>query len=265
MIWLNGTLATASFEFRRSLTWQRIAVAMLLALFPPLMVTVSLIIARGTGVAAFVEFQIILLTALVTTLSLLLWATPIVYNEIESRGWVFLASRPFGRVSVYLGKYLAAVLFTVIVAVTSISVCIAIATILGVMDQPYSSWMALTAIFVLASFAYGAIFAMVGTVLFKRAMAAAAGFMLFWEGIVASLPAIINRFTMRYHLQSLAIEWLGYYLPPRMLPRDEYAMVYGEPLAWFHVTFLVAATAVFLAAGLHIIVNRQYATADDAN
>ena len=224
MIWLNGSLATCMFEIRRSMTLQRLAVSSVLGLFPPTMLFVSLAISSDSDVSAFVEFFVIILVALITVLSLLLWATPIVYTEIEGKSWVFLASRPFGRISVYLGKYLAAVVFTTVVTSISVSLCVAVATAFDLLENPFRSWACLCIIFAIASFVYGAIFSLIGTLLFKRSMVLAVGYMIVWEGIIANFPAIINRLTMRYHLQSLAIEWLGYYVPGGMFPEQEYAV-----------------------------------------
>ena len=263
--WINGALATCVFEVRRTLTLQRLAVTSVLSLFPPTMLFVSLSISSGSGVGDFVEFFIILLVALVTILSLLLWATPIVFTELEGKSWVFLASRPNGRISVYLGKYLAAVGFTSMITTLSVTMCVGIALSHGLFtENPVQIWSALCGIFAIASLVYGAIFSLIGTLLFKRAMVLAAGYMIVWEGVISSFPAIINQLTMRFHLQSVAINWMGFFLPRTMLTQEEYFQVYGQPNAWIHLLVLAGFTIGFLALGCYVIVSRQYITAEES-
>lgn len=262
MTWLNGALATCRFELKRSMTLQRLAVSSVLALFPPGMAFVSLAI-PGNGVAEFIEFFIILQVALVTSLSLLLWATPIVFTEIEGKSWVFLASRPGGRISIYIGKYLAAVIFTSMIAFFAITLSMMVATAFGTLAAPIYKWACLCLIFIIAAFGYGAVFSLIGTLLFKRSMVLAAGYMIAWEGIIANFPAIINRMTLRYHLQSLGIEWLGYFLPEGMFPFEYYVSLYGEPNWLFHFPLLGIVTVLLVSAGCLVIVNRQYITSDE--
>ncbi len=263
MIWLTGTLATCVFEIRRSLTLQRLAVSAVLSLFPPTMLFVSLSVSGASGVGGAVEFFVIVLVALVTVLSLLLWATPIVYTEMEGKSWTFLASRPYGRISVYLGKYLAAVIYTTTITTVSITLCMGIATAAGALESPLRSWLALCGIFAIASFVYGAIFSLIVTIIFKRAMVLAAGYMFVWEGIISNFPSVINRLTMRFHLQSIAIEWLGYYVPESMLRKIDYAAFYGVPNTFIQLPVLAGFTVIFLVLGCVVITNRQYISSEE--
>ena len=68
---------------------------------------------------------ILLLVGLVTVLSLLLWATPNVHSELEGKSWVFIASRPGGRISNFLGKYMAAVYSSFLVSWASATLQVA--------------------------------------------------------------------------------------------------------------------------------------------
>ena len=51
-LWFNGALATCLFELRRSFTVQRTAVSLVLAAFPPLMVTLLIVTTQVAKQAA---------------------------------------------------------------------------------------------------------------------------------------------------------------------------------------------------------------------
>ncbi len=271
-----GALATCMFELRRSFTFQRISVSVVLALFPPVMLglmtfgaTVAEQASSGQSIstlADFASFLIIFLVALVLLLSLLLWATPTVYSELEGKSWSFIASRPGGRVSMFLGKFLASVLVGFAIAAFAISTCVAIAQFSFGMVRPIETWFEMMGIYLLASLVYGALFSLIGTLFAKRAMVVAAAFLFGFDIVVASIPgALINKFTVRYHLQEIGIEWLGWFLPasgPNGL--EEYRFIYGEQWpVWIHIAIIAALTLACLGTGCYVIKNREYITGDE--
>ena len=271
-----GAFATCMFELRRSFTFQRIAVSVVLAMFPPIMLglmtfgaTVAEEVSRGQSISAladFASFLIVFLVALVLLLSLLLWATPTVYSELEGKSWSFIASRPGGRVSMFLGKFLASVLVGFAIATFAVSTCVAIAHFSFGMVRPVETWFELMGIYLLASLVYGALFSLIGTLFAKRAMVVAAGFLFGFDIVVASIPgALINKFTVRYHLQEIGIHWLGWFLPasgPNGL--EEYRFIFGEQWpVWVHIGIIGAITLACLGLGCYVIKNREYITGDE--
>lgn len=277
-IWLNGAWATCSFELRRSFTFQRTAVSIVLALFPPVMLTLLIL---GTQVTqrrvADAEVQqamstvqdmstlvTVLLVAIVCLLSLLLWATPNVHTELEGKSWNFVASRPGGRVSVFLGKFLASLLVSFAISLIAISLCVLVSDrMLGSADSQ-RLWIALSGVFMLGCVVYSAIFSMFGTLFIKRSMVVAAGYLVGSDLILASIPgALINKLTIRYHLQEIGISWIGWFLPAPSAEQD-YRSVFGEAWpTWWHVFIILFATSIALAIGGWIIVNREYITTDE--
>ncbi len=274
--WINGAIATCSFELRRSFTVQRTAVSLVLAMFPPVMITLMITATTLAGresermgqamanAQSFSVFMIVFLVALVTLLSLLLWATPNVYSELEGKSWSFVASRPGGRVSLFLGKFIASVFVSFSVALVALSLSVLITERTISLPNAERAWLSLAVIFLLACISYGAIFSMLGTLFYKRAMVVAAGYLIGYEFFLGSVPAVVSKLTMRFHLQSLGIRWLGFFLPFEGGP-EQYAMLYGQPWpSWVHILILVATGLAALAAGGFIIVNRQYISAEEA-
>lgn len=260
---LNSTMATCAFELKRSFTIQRTSVSIVMSLFPPVMLFLLMIgpiLLNQKVEFPFIEFVIIFLVSLVCMLTLLLWATPNVYSELEGKSWTFISSRPGGRIGNFLGKYLAAVFSSFVVSFIALTTSVAVVSVFLTLEDPLRLWFSMCGIYGLACLAYGAIFSLIGTLTYRRAMVVGVAYMIAWETIIANLPALVNRLTIRYHLQSLGIEWLGYFLP---IDQDMYASIYGQTSAFFHLAALAMVIGFSLAAGVFVITNRQYITADE--
>ena len=264
--WLRGAKATFEFELRRSLTLNRFLVALGLAMFPPVMLNVVVRTAFVSNskiagdVVEYSEFAMIFLVALVCILTLLLWATPNVQSELEGRTWNFVAVRPRARVASFLGKYVLAVFVSFAVSCTALAGCILVANSYQGLQNPLKTLSSLIVIFGMACIVYAAIFSAIGTIFIKRAMVVAAGFMIGFETLLSLIPAIISKITMSFHLRSIGIKWIGYFLP---YTESEYNGTFGKPwpVEW-HMLCIAIMTVVALTVGMIVITNRQYVTAD---
>ena len=268
--WIRGSVATCQFELARSLTPQRLAVSILLTLFPGAMM---LILIRGPQLVSdqmqdpvaaalgFPMFATVFLTSLVCLLTLLLWAPSNIHSELENKSWSYLASRPGGRIACYLGKYLTSALVSFIVSVLALSICLGICSRLLAIEDPIDSWFSLVLIFLLASFVYAAVFSMIGTLLLKRAMVIAAAYLIVSEVFLATLPAVINKLTVRFHLQTLGISWLGWFIPES---KTEFEALYGFPWPdWLCLVTLGIIGLTCLIIGAIVVTHRQYVTSDE--
>lgn len=277
---MQGILATCSFELRRALTAQRLAVSTVLALFPPTMLWLlifgakyaqrevapdgSIIYGTGSVMVDSGPFISVFLIALVLLLSLLLWATPNVYSELEGKSWTFVASRPGGRISIFLGKFLASVLMSFSISLVGVSLCVWIIQHNFGAIEPARLWVSMNVVYFLATLVYSALFSMIGVLFVKRAMVVGAGFLIGFDVFLASLPgALINRFTVRHHLQEIGIATIGWFFPTPAGSEKEYRFIYGnEWPVWIHVGIILTATVVFLAIGMKVISSREYVTSD---
>jgi hypothetical protein len=124
-----------------------------------------------------------------------------------------------------------------------------------------SSWFSLVLIYLLASFVYAAVFSMIGTILLKRAMVIAAAYLIISDVFFATLPAIVNKLTVRFHLQSLGISWLGWFIPDN---KAEFESIYGPAWPdWLSLTVLAIIGTTCLIIGAIVVTNRQYVTSDE--
>lgn len=277
---MQGILATCAFELRRSLTAQRMAVSTVLALFPPTMLWLlifgakyaqrqeapdgTIVFGNGSVMVESGPFISIFLIALVLLLSLLLWATPNVYSELEGKSWTFVASRPGGRISIFLGKFLASVLVSFTISLIGVSLCVWIIKQNYGVVEPARMWLSMNVVYFLATLIYSALFSMIGVLFVKRAMVVGAGFLIGFDVFLASLPgALINRFTVRHHLQEIGIATIGWFFPTPAGTEKDYRFIYGNQWpVWIHVSIVIVATIVFLAIGMKVISSREYVTSD---
>ena len=234
-------------------------VTLVLAGFPPAMIAVIGLSGRSIPLK---DLLIVTLVAIVSLLAQLLWATSNVYSELEGKSWIFLASRPRGRISLFLGKYFSAVAFSFAVCLIAISLSLGIRTyLMSTMVNPIGAWLGMCGTFLLACMTYSAVFSLIGTLFQKRAMVFGAAYIILSEFILANVPAIISKFTARYHLQAIAAEWIGWLHP---LPEEAFIEIFGETTLTFHLSCLLCAIALLLTLGSFIVTARQYITAEEA-
>jgi ABC-type transport system involved in multi-copper enzyme maturation permease subunit len=201
---------------------------------------------------------------IVGILAELLWATPIVYGELEAKTWLFLAVRPRGVMAMLLGKYLVAVLWTAAVCGSALALC----TVLAVMARvPNALQMAVVfaILIALAAFAYAAVFALMGVVFHRRAMVFAMAYVILFEVLVAQIPAIINQLTVRHHLTALAVKWLDFrHIGDEELPDFILDQMLGmhEP-DWKNIVMVAATAALALMASMWVIGSREYHSVQD--
>jgi hypothetical protein len=261
---IHSILAIIQFELSRILTWQRMSVAVVMAVFPPVMVTILM----GSGVLFLPEFAVCVLCGMICLLSLLLWATPNVYAELEGKSWTFVTCRPHGRLAILFGKYLIAVLWSFSVSWAGMSFCLLVidpqtlVSKLPVLDL----WLFLTAILFLASSVYAAIFSFFGVIVQRRAMVVAVGYFLIIEVVAAAIPAVIGKVAMSYHLLCLLIQWVSWIFPDEhgQSGLEEFRMLWGLWPSWLHLLAIATMTMMMLTLSAWVIRSREYLTLEDA-
>lgn len=245
--------AVLRFECRRTIVTGRLLVAIGLALLPASLVL--LVQLEGAHLEEGIQGVIALyalLPSLTCLMCLLLWAVPIVHAEMEGRTWNYLAVRPRGKVSVLLGKYVAAVLWTVAVGWLGLLLC--------AMLVPFAQWLRTTAVLgvlvVFSTLAYGALFVLLGVVFLRRGMVVAVAYAFLIEFLTALIPAVIHQLTVQYHLRSLLIKWIELPLPQGIYHSDVQWLL-GDTPSWVHVLALLAYAAVMLLAAVFILQQKE--------
>lgn len=260
---INSILATIRFELSRIMTVQRLCVALVMALFPPAMV----FILEQSGTLVMPEFNISLLCGMICMLSLLLWATSNVYAELEGKSWTFITTRPYGRLSILFGKYIIAFVLSFLIGWVALSLCMLVSWDVEFTTQEYHSkftiWFYLSVMLFLASMVYAAIFSFLGVVIQRRAMVFAVVYFGVVELVCASIPAIIGKLAMSFHMFCLLFGWLGWIIPDPEGAR-EFVGLYNPQHPWVHLSAIFMMTFLMLAMSAFVIRVREYITLEDA-
>lgn len=230
-----------------------------MALFPPCLIGIaSLQIGNRSGMGAaelnfgYIIMLFFLIPQIVTVLGLLLWATPIVHAELEAQTWGYYVVRPGARRAVLLGKYAIAVLW----AFSSASVAVTLAIPFATLTSPVRAWGVLCFLNLISALAYGALFATLGTLIQKRAMVSAFMYGIFIEGILSTLPAAINQFTVSYRLRCILLKMLEVDLivPPNMVRFFD-----SNESTAFHLFCLALFTSALMSISLWRVEASQFA------
>jgi len=253
---LRSVLVVLGFECRRGLTPWRIIALVGLAFFPAALG--ALMKSGGAPVGdpeRWIFMFFILIPEVVCLLGLLLWATPVIQAEVEGKTWPYLAVRPCGKVPILLGKYLAAVVWTALAAWLALGLALVAVT---PEEGAARAALVLFAIVSLSTVAYGALFVCFGVLFLRRAMVLAVAYTFFFEFMISWVPAMVNRFTVQYHLRNLCAKWLPrQYVPPWMER-------FLNPSPWYsHALILLGMTAIFLTAAALVLRRRQLITAPE--
>ena len=265
-----------SYELARSMTLGRSAMFLLMVCIPTaLLIAVAQltpeeakytfdvselnkdeIVVRAETNLAFSMLVYLLIPQVMTMLGMLVLASPIVHSELEGQTWVYSLVRHAGRRSLLLGKYIVAVLWTSTAGILAVS----LATPFLPLKNPTQLWMTASLLCLLASLAYGALFALIGVVMQKRVMVISFVYALVAEGVLAWIPAVINQFTIAYRLRSILFRWLN-------LSVDQYfqndgfvrnAMVAQDPSGWTQIACVLLIAGALLGLAVWLVEKVQY-------
>ena len=288
-MFVRKTLATFVFEFSRSLTTSRIATSLVLALFAQVMLVLIGFTVDINGTRYQIPFPLFVLSIfhlLALFLAVLLWATPVVYSELEGKTWSYLSVRPYGKFCSTLGKYLNAVAWAVLTTTLSLTAsCLVISYFvwdvsffvdnqirppedvakqiregLNNANSPVVIWYSLFPCLILGAFAFSAIFVHIGLLAHKRGMVFAVIYGIV-ETAFSFLPAIVRQLTIGFHLRNIGLKTSN--LDVSALPPQFSNILATETAIWVHVLALLIITAIHLGLAIYWLHSREYITAEE--
>jgi ABC-type transport system involved in multi-copper enzyme maturation permease subunit len=182
------------------------------------------------------------------------YGTALIADEVEDKTITYLFTRPISRGSVLLGKYLAYLACTTCVVLPSVVlVWLLIVPLGGGYGQSFPDMVQDLAILVLGLLAYGALFALIGTVM-KRPLIVGLVFVFGWETTALVLPGYLKRLTVAYYVQGLV---------PHAMPTDSMVSLLqgimretptvAQSLGWMGVLVVVC-----LWLGIRFVTTREY-------
>jgi len=253
---MNGAWAVAMFQLRRLRTWPRLAMAVVGAIFPA---AVMLAVGRASRGAMPSDVAVALLYALipeaVCMLGLLVTMCPAVADELERGTWAHVATRPNGRRALLLGTWLAAVIWTGLVALAALALAMPVARV----DDKEHVTMLLAGLVALSCAGRAALFALPAVVLPKRALVASVAVALVVEYLGGTIPAVVNQATVSLRLRSLLVAGMGW---KRKLPTEMQMFVDPQPTS-VHVIAVAILVVVLLGVAIFILDRRQFPPSDE--
>jgi ABC-2 type transport system permease protein len=181
------------------------------------------------------------------------YGTSLIADEVEDKTLTYLFTRPVQRGAVLMGKFLAYLACTILVVLPSVMIVYFLIVPFGEVASSFRLLLVDLGIMALGLASYGALFALVGTVL-KRPLVVGLVFAFGWEQLAMLMPGYMRRFTLAYYLQGLV---------PHAMPSDGVASliqaVFSEsPTTATCLFWLTLAIVVSLVLGQRAIERREY-------
>lgn len=246
----NAILQVIRFEGQRTRTNGRIGIWLALAAFPSLLMILLQAQARQTipdEPLALMAFYLVVQVGCM--LGLLLWATPAVGSELEAQTWIYLALRPHGKTATLIGKYGIATAWTASAGLVSA----AGVAFFSRYPDPWTLAAALMVLVLISSACYAALYVLIGVVFSARATVVAVVYTLLFEGVLSSIPATINKFTVCYRLRALLAEWVELDEVRRAIKE-----LFGYEPAWQHMAYLGLYTTLVLTIALVVVRYKEF-------
>ena len=181
------------------------------------------------------------------------YGTSLIADEVDDKTLTYLFTRPVQRGAVLMGKYLAYLVCTVLVVLPSIMIVYFLIVPVAEIGTSFTLLLTDLGIMALGLAAYGALFALVGTIL-KRPLVVGLVFVFGWEQLAMLMPGYLRRFTLAYYLQGLV---------PHAMPSDGVASLIqavftDSPTVTTCLFWLAVAIVVSLFLGQRAIERREY-------
>ncbi|MBA61394.1 MAG: hypothetical protein CMJ76_03420 [Planctomycetaceae bacterium] len=298
MMILRVSLTIYRYELKRSFSFGATLLWLLVIVFPTFLQTLidqgSSLPEEYSGV-----LLVCMIPGAVCLMTILNTMAPYLNTELEGNTWPYIAVRPHGRTALMAGKYLVAITRSMIAGFLAIALVFlstslnqlnrdvpppivpaeatadnseqtALAnlhpdvndkvTIINVeKDVPYPLWLSLVILVILSSFCYSALFCLLGTIMHKRPMVLAIIYTLLVEGVISSLPAVVNAFTINYYLRSIFLRLMGWELTdlPNILFLNN-PNSFSQMSTFGDLICLGILCSIFLFAANILLRNREY-------
>ncbi len=195
--------------------WSRRTIFMALVVGGPVLVAIAVRIVQATGVVPFRVNGVPLDAA--STFGGMIWllflrfivpvlgvfyGTSLMADEVEDKTLTYLFTRPVRRGAVLVGKYIAYVVCTTLVVLPSVMIVYFLLVPFREIPASFTSLLIDLGLLAIGLAAYGALFALVGTLL-KRPLVVGLVFAFGWEQAALLMPGYLKRFTLAYYLQAL--------------------------------------------------------------
>jgi len=178
----------------------------------------------------------------------MIYGSSLIRDEIDDMSITHVATAPLDRVYSYIGYYVPLVItVTVSVIVIATAGFLAFFVQKDVGAEAVEIYFEFATLIVLGSIVYSSLFLAI-SVVFKKPVFFGLFYAFIWEGMIGSLPGVIQKISVKHYLRSMGSEWIDY----GDMSGFEEATGLGDS-----VIVLALLTAVFLVIGAYLFRNKE--------
>jgi ABC-2 type transport system permease protein len=256
---LGALAALFVMTLRQYVRGWRFLVLSLLFLMPSVLAAVVSLTSRTPPPADALEFAFLLnlIPHTLGPLVALLYSAGIIQDEVEEQTLTYLLLRPLPRWAIYLTKLSATILLTS--ALTAVFTLVTSLVIVATAREPMPTMLdlstkaaTLAGMLTLAQVAYCGLFGLLG-LLMRRSLVVGVGYIILFEGVLASVDTVARRMTIMYHFRVLAIRCLRPAAGPQWL-----IDLATAPATTTCVLTLLIAGLIFALAGAFVFTAKEF-------
>ncbi|MBC7348395.1 MAG: ABC transporter permease [Candidatus Aminicenantes bacterium] len=205
------------------------------------------------GQVVFQNFLMVFFLQFLIVLLGLFYGSSLVVEELDNRTLPYLTSRPLGRASMVMGKYLAYLSLTTIMLVSAVWLSYLVLNLeAGFQLSDLGTVARYSAVLWLGLAAYLAFFSFLGTWL-KKPILVGLAFGFGWESVIQYFPGTTQKLSVAHYLKSLLPQYAS------SSGKLGFLFIRLEPTKpWLAVLILAAITVVFLALACLIFSYKEY-------
>jgi ABC-2 type transport system permease protein len=173
----------------------------------------------------------------------MIYGSSLIRDEIDDKSITHVATAPLDRLYSYIGYYLPLVI-TVVVSMMMVATAGFLAFFLqhDVGAEAVEIYFEFAALMILGSIVYSSLFLVV-SVVFKKPVFFGLFYAFVWEGMIGSLPGVIQKVSVKHYLRSIGSEWVDY----GAMSGFSDATGFGDSLL-----ILIGLTVAFLVLGAYL-------------
>jgi ABC-2 type transport system permease protein len=205
-------LAMFLFTLRQYIRGQRLLVVSLLFSLPAVIAAIANLTTRHHPPAEHIVFAFVfnLIPHAFAPIAALLYSAGIIQDDVEEQTLTYLMLRPVPRFMIYIIKLVGTILITSLLTAIFTTITYVVISLTTKNPEPIEviqPALKAAALLTLAQACYCGFFGLL-SLLMKRSLMIGVVYIVFFEGILASIDLVARRMTIMYHFRVLVLRWL---------------------------------------------------------
>jgi ABC-2 type transport system permease protein len=243
----TGILALTIHSTRKLLLSRKVVITILVAAF------VALVMGYGgtqdvSPLEDGTDLMDVLILFFFMPVMAMIFGSSLIRDEIDDRSITHVATAPLDRIYAYVGYYLPLVIAVVVsMLVITLAGFLAFFGQHGITAEAVEIFFEFAALMVLGSIVYSSLFLAI-SVVFKKPVFFGLFYAFIWEGLIGSLPGVIQKVSVKHYLRSIGSEWVDY----GGMSRFPEASGFGDSIA-----VMLVLTLAFLCIGAYLFREKE--------